>query len=172
MTHRPGCAIHHRLPEVCFGLGVAVYLLGRVGTTVVPPGPQYHFEADVRSAIALASAADVREDGVFIGRVSGIKRVGTLTGLQLSIAKKYGPIYRNATVLIRAKSVAGENYVQLDPGTQVPEGLRVDDHAHVDGLAALDPRHHPDQRVLEDVGSRHGRITSSTMGARCSRCST
>jgi hypothetical protein len=62
--------------------------------------------------------------------------------------------------------------VELDPGAQVAEGVRVDDHAHVDGFAPLDPRHHPDQRVLEDVGSRHGRITSGTTGARCRRCST
>lgn len=111
---------------VALGLGVAVYLLGRVGTTLLPQGKQIRFEADVESAIALADAADVREAGVFIGRVSGIKRAGTITALELSIDAKYGPVYRNATVLIRAKSVAGENYVQLDPGTpnagRLPQG--------------------------------------------------
>jgi phospholipid/cholesterol/gamma-HCH transport system substrate-binding protein len=102
---------------VAFGLGVAVYLLGRVGTTLLPQSKQFRFEADVQSAIALASAADIREAGVFIGRVTGIKRAGTITALELSIDAKYGPVYRDATVQIRAKSVAGENYVQLDPGT-------------------------------------------------------
>ena len=101
---------------VCFGIGVAVYLLARVDTHIFPSGAQYTFEADVHSSIALANAADVREAGVRIGRVSGIRQAGTITALELSIAKKYGPIYHDATVLIRAKSVAGENYVQLDPG--------------------------------------------------------
>ncbi len=101
---------------VGFGLGVAVYLLGNVGTTVLPSGAKYNFEADVVSSDQLANAADVREAGVEIGRVTAIKRAGTITALELSIDKKYGPVYHDATVLIRAKSVAGENYVQLDPG--------------------------------------------------------
>ena len=54
------------------------------------------------------------------------------------------------------RGVDGEQtrLVQLDPASRVAEGLRVDDHAHVDGLAPLDPRHYPDQRVLKDVGER------------------
>ena len=101
---------------VCFGIGVAVYLLARVDTHIFSTGSYYTFEADVHSSIALANAADVREAGVRIGRVSGIKQAGTITALELSIARNYGPIYHDATILIRAKSVAGENYVQLDPG--------------------------------------------------------
>ncbi len=111
---------------VCFGIGVAVFLLGRVGTTLTPQGKKYHLEADVQSAIALANAADVREAGVEIGRVTAIKQAGTITALELSIDARYGPVYRNGTVLIRAKSVAGENYVQLEPGTAsagtIPDG--------------------------------------------------
>jgi phospholipid/cholesterol/gamma-HCH transport system substrate-binding protein len=102
---------------VGFGIGVAVYLLARVGTSILPTAKQYTFEADVKSAVALANAADVREAGVEIGRVSGIKQAGAITALELSINAKYGPVYRNGTVLIRAKSIAGENYVQLDPGS-------------------------------------------------------
>jgi phospholipid/cholesterol/gamma-HCH transport system substrate-binding protein len=101
---------------VAFGIGVAIYLLARVGTTILPGASQYSFEADVHSAIALANAADVREAGVEIGRVTGIKQAGTITALDLSIDSKYGPVYHNATVLIRSKSVAGENYVELNPG--------------------------------------------------------
>lgn len=101
---------------VAFGVGVAIYLLGRVGTTLLPGASQYTFEADVKSSIALASAADVREAGVKIGRVTAIKQAGTLTALDMTIDSKYGPVYKNATVLIRSKSVAGENYVELTPG--------------------------------------------------------
>src|ERR1700736_1936388 len=86
---------------VCFGIGVAIFLLGRVGPTILPSGAKYNFEADVHSSIALANAADVREAGVRIGRVTGIKQAGTITALQLSIDKKYGPIYHDATILIR-----------------------------------------------------------------------
>ncbi len=104
------------LAFVAFGIGVAIYLLARVGTTLLPGAKQYRFEADVKSSIALANAADVREAGVAIGRVTGIKQAGSITALDLSIDHKYGPVYKNSTVLIRSKSVAGENYVELNPG--------------------------------------------------------
>jgi phospholipid/cholesterol/gamma-HCH transport system substrate-binding protein len=99
-----------------FGAGVSLYLLGRVGTTVLPTASKYNFEADVHSSLALAKAADVREAGVLVGRVTGIKQAGSVTALKLSIDKQYAPVYENATVQIRAKSIAGENYVQLVPG--------------------------------------------------------
>jgi phospholipid/cholesterol/gamma-HCH transport system substrate-binding protein len=99
-----------------FGAGVALYLLGRVGSDLLPQGAKYSFEADVESSYALANAADVREAGVLVGRVTGIRRAGSVTALKLSIDQRYAPVYRDATVQIRAKSIAGENYVQLEPG--------------------------------------------------------
>ncbi len=105
-------------------LGAAVFLLSRVGTDVVPQGERYVVEADVRDAIALATAADVRQAGVKIGRVTDVREKGRVTALKLEIDPKYGPVYRNATVLVRAKSVAEENYVDLEPGD--PKSGKVD----------------------------------------------
>jgi phospholipid/cholesterol/gamma-HCH transport system substrate-binding protein len=112
------------LAFVAFGIGVAIYLLARVGTTLLPGAKQYRFEADVKSSIALANAADVREAGVRIGRVTGIKQAGSITALDLSVDNKYGPVYKNSTVLIRSKSVAGENYVELNQGDPSSGTLR------------------------------------------------
>ncbi|HET9073643.1 MAG TPA: MlaD family protein, partial [Solirubrobacteraceae bacterium] len=109
-----------------FAVGVVVYLLGRVGTSVIPSsGSTYHVEADVPSSFEMAQAADVREAGVLVGRVAAVRRAGTVTALELAIDPQYAPIYRNATVLIRAKSIADEKYVQLDPGT--PQAGRLAD---------------------------------------------
>jgi phospholipid/cholesterol/gamma-HCH transport system substrate-binding protein len=108
---------------IVFGIGVSVYLLGRVGTHILPQGSQYSFEADVHDSIALTPGADVREAGVLIGQVNSIKRAGSVTALQMQIKSKYGPVYKNATVLIRAKSVVGENYVSLNPGNPTSGAL-------------------------------------------------
>ncbi|MBA2349325.1 MAG: MCE family protein [Solirubrobacterales bacterium] len=97
-------------------LGAAVFLLSRVGTDVIPQGERYVVEADVRDAIALAVAADVRQAGVKIGRVTEVREKGRVTALKLQLDPEYGPVYRNATVQVRAKSVAEENYVDLEPG--------------------------------------------------------
>ncbi|HEX6391698.1 MAG TPA: MlaD family protein [Solirubrobacteraceae bacterium] len=111
-----------------FAIGAAGVLLSRVGTHVLPQD-QYTIQADVPNAIALAGDADIRQAGVRIGRVSEIRQHGQLSQLRLDIDEKYGPVYRNATTLVRAKSIAEENYVELDPGTpnagRIPEGGRL-----------------------------------------------
>jgi phospholipid/cholesterol/gamma-HCH transport system substrate-binding protein len=106
-----------------FAIGAAVVLLARVGTHLLPEST-YRIEADVPDAVALATAADVRQSGVRIGRVGEIRQVGQMIQLRLDIDSKYAPVYRNATTLVRAKSIAEENYVQLDPGTPAAGRLR------------------------------------------------
>ena len=111
-----------------FGVGAVIILLSRVGTNVIPQD-RYTIQADVTDAVALAAAADVRQAGVKIGRVKEIREHGQLIQLRLEIEPKHAPVYRNATTLVRAKSIAEENYVELDPGTpdagRIPEGGRL-----------------------------------------------
>src|ERR1035441_3122340 len=63
-------------------------------------------------------------------------------------------------------------HVQLDLDGQVAVTVRVHHDADVDGLAPLYPGDHTNQRMLEDLGPPHRWITSGTIGARRSRCST
>ncbi len=145
-------------------LGAAGYLLARVGTNLLPTdGERYHVEADVRDAIALANAADVRQAGVKIGQVSALKEKGRITALKLDLERDKGPIYRDATVLVRAKSIAEENYVDLDPGTPgagaIPEGgvLPVSREQEAtqndDVFSILDaPRRRNLQRAVKGIG--------------------
>jgi phospholipid/cholesterol/gamma-HCH transport system substrate-binding protein len=102
---------------VCFAL--AVHYFSLAGTNILPSGSKYTFQAAIPSAVSLAPKADVRVDGVNVGKVTKIAGTGpqsgdTLLGVALD---SHSPIYRDAKVFIRAKSVAGENYVEIDPGT-------------------------------------------------------
>jgi phospholipid/cholesterol/gamma-HCH transport system substrate-binding protein len=97
--------------------GVALALVQLGGQNVIPWKHYYSVRAAVPTADNLDPYADVTEAGVDIGMVTGITRgPGPFSTLHLRLAQQYGPIYRDATLLIRSKSVAEEKYVQLDPG--------------------------------------------------------
>jgi phospholipid/cholesterol/gamma-HCH transport system substrate-binding protein len=96
---------------------ISSYFFGLAGTHILPSEKPYSVQAVVPTAVSLAKAGDVREAGVNVGRVKKIADRGNATIMQLDLEKKYAPVYNDATVLLRAKSVAGENYVEIDPGT-------------------------------------------------------
>lgn len=98
----------------CFA--IALYLFNLAGTRIIPGARPYRVQAVVPNAIQLATSADVREAGVKVGRVAELGARGNTTVLKLELEGKYAPVYRDAHVLIRAKSIAGENYVELQPG--------------------------------------------------------
>jgi phospholipid/cholesterol/gamma-HCH transport system substrate-binding protein len=106
---------------VCFA--IASYFFKLAGTNIIPAGEKYKVQAVVPTAVSLAKAADVREAGVNVGRVTKLGDRGDTTVLELSIDKKYAPVYRDARVYVRAKSVAGENFVELDPGDKAAGSL-------------------------------------------------
>jgi phospholipid/cholesterol/gamma-HCH transport system substrate-binding protein len=145
----------------CFG--IAVYLFSVAGTSLIPGSEPYRVQVVVPNAVSLAPAADVSEAGVDIGRVKKIRDLGDRTVLQLEIHGSDAPVYRDARVLIRAKSIAGENYVELDRGRpaagSVPSGgLLSVDHAgeatQIDQIFSIfdDTRRRDLQRIIAGLG--------------------
>ncbi|EHN10671.1 Long-chain-fatty-acid--CoA ligase [Patulibacter medicamentivorans] len=96
------------------------------GGDVDPFDEPYRVQAVVPTAVALAVHADVRQAGVKIGEVTKIAERGDNAVLLLQLDRDHAPAYRDARVLVRAKTLSGENYVALDPGTpaagRVPSG--------------------------------------------------
>jgi phospholipid/cholesterol/gamma-HCH transport system substrate-binding protein len=157
---------NRRFTVVEGGVGLFLYWLSLSGTSVVPHSA-YHVRAVVPSAIALAPNADVREAGVKIGTVNGSTALRNATVLDLAIDPKYGPAYRDARVLIRGKSMLGEDYVDLDPGSPraqpLPDGgtlpiSRAPESTQLDQiLSTLDAKHRRDlQRILDVLGEGLG----------------
>jgi phospholipid/cholesterol/gamma-HCH transport system substrate-binding protein len=64
--------------------------------------------------------------GVQVGLVGGVQLENGRAVVTMNIFKKYGPIYRNATVLLRPRTPLKDMYLELDPGTRqtgaVPNG--------------------------------------------------
>jgi phospholipid/cholesterol/gamma-HCH transport system substrate-binding protein len=148
------------------GVAVFLYFLTLSGVTLIGQ-PSFTFRALVPSAVSLSTNADVREAGVHIGSLRAAAIAGENTLLTLSIDRRYGPVYRDAQVLVRAKSLGGENYLNLDPGSptsgKLPAGavlpLRNDPEAtQLDQILSTfnAPRRRDVQRILDALGSGLG----------------
>jgi phospholipid/cholesterol/gamma-HCH transport system substrate-binding protein len=104
-------------------VAVFIVLLGHAGFTV-KPAATYRVNAIVPSAIRLVDFADVRQAGVKIGKVTSIAAHGRYVKLTMTLQRRYAPVYDNAKLLIGSKSLAGENFVDLDPGAPPGQPLR------------------------------------------------
>ncbi len=119
----------------------------------IPLNPQgYRFRAAFPAATQLAVQADVRIAGVTVGKVVG-KTVDPRTNRTIAtieLQTRYAPVHRDARALLRAKTILGEAYVALSPGSPaaapLPDGGqlalgRVDDTVQLSQVFdALDPR--------------------------------
>lgn len=101
----------------CFG--ILFYLWTTFGGSI-PFKPQgYRFNAAFPDATNLVSQADIRIAGVNVGKVQNkwLAPGGRTTMVQLQLDDKYAPIPTDTHAILRQKTLLGETYVQLTPGT-------------------------------------------------------
>jgi phospholipid/cholesterol/gamma-HCH transport system substrate-binding protein len=110
----------------CFGLLLFLWLAFGGPIPLKPKG--YRVSASFQEASQLASEADVRISGVPVGKVKTIEndpRTGRST-VTMELEAKYSPLPSDAKAMLRQKTLLGETYVELTPGTEqakkVPEG--------------------------------------------------
>ena len=110
----------------CFGLLLFLWLAFGGPVPLKPKG--YQFSVDVPEATTLAKEADVRISGVPVGKVKDIqpdKRTG-LSTVTVELLSRYAPLKSDARAVLRQKTLLGETYVEITPGTKsaksVPEG--------------------------------------------------
>jgi phospholipid/cholesterol/gamma-HCH transport system substrate-binding protein len=102
----------------CFGILVFLWLNFGGSVPLQPEG--YRVSVGFPSATQLAKEADVRISGVRVGRVKTLEpneQTG-LTDAVLEIDSRYAPIARDSRAILRQKSLLGETYVELSPGTR------------------------------------------------------
>ena len=113
----------------CFALLLFLWLAFGGPIPLKPKG--YRVAASFAEASQLATEADVRISGVPVGKVKTIepdaKTGRTLVTMELQA--KYSPLPSDAKALLRQKTLLGETYVELTPGSEqakkVPEGGRL-----------------------------------------------
>jgi virulence factor Mce-like protein len=102
----------------CFGLLLFLWLSFGGAIPLKPEG--YRFKVDVPEATQLGIEADVREAGVTVGHVVGKDLAGgpgNATTATIEVDGKYAPIRSDAKVILRQKTLLGETYLELTPGT-------------------------------------------------------
>ena len=101
----------------CFGLLLFLWLAFGGPIPLKPKG--YRFQVSFAEATQLAAEADVRISGVPVGKVKTIepdKKTGrSIAGSRSSRATRRCPRTRKA--ILRQKTLLGETYVELTPGT-------------------------------------------------------
>jgi phospholipid/cholesterol/gamma-HCH transport system substrate-binding protein len=148
---------------VILSLAVFLLLLKMAGVQL-PLERHYTLTARLPDGLQLVSNADVRSSGVKIGRVVGIENRGSQAQVEMQLDDKVLPIYRDARVQIRTKTLVGENYIAVTPGTpragEMPSGTtlpvsRAGESVQLDDiLSALDPATRGSiQRTVRSLGA-------------------
>lgn len=109
-------------------IGLLLFLWISFGGSI-PLAPQgYRLNAEFNDAVQLAAQSDVRISGVSVGKVVSVS-LDRKTGLSravIELQSQYAPRPADTRAILRAKSLLGETYVELTPGTEsgpkLPDG--------------------------------------------------
>ena len=104
----------------CFGL--LLFLWNSFGGPVPFKPKRYQFHLHFLAETTLAQQADVSISGVSVGKVIKIKLIPhtNLSDATIELEPRYAPIPRNVRAMVRQKTLLGETYVDLTPGTKKP----------------------------------------------------
>ena len=125
----------------CFG--VLLFLWVAFGGATPGKAKVYEIRVDFRDAATLAVQGDVRIAGVNIGKVrkKELNKGAGATRVWLSIDKEYAPLPSDTKAILRQKSLIGETYVELTPGSpsaaKLKEGATLS-HSQVEPTVELD----------------------------------
>ncbi len=100
----------------CFGILLFLWL--SFGGSVPLKPKQYQVHIQFPEATTLAEQADVRISGVPVGKVASKTLKGERTDAVLNIEKRYAPLPEDTQAVLRAKTLLGETFVELTPGTK------------------------------------------------------
>ena len=110
-------------------LGLLLYLWVSFGGTTSLSPKGYEISAEFNQAENLGSQADVRISGVNVGKVIsvGLDRRTGLTRAVMEIDPQFAPRPADTRAILRQKTLLGETYVELSPGS--PTGPKLADGA-------------------------------------------
>ena len=110
----------------CVGLLLFLWLEFGGAMPFNPKG--YELRISFPNAEQLATQADVRIAGVTVGKVldKSLDPQGNRTVATIAMNTKFAPVHEDAKAILRQKTILGETYIELTPGTPgskiVPDG--------------------------------------------------
>jgi phospholipid/cholesterol/gamma-HCH transport system substrate-binding protein len=133
-------------------IGLLLFLWLSFGGTIPFAAQGYRFQVAFPNAAQLADEADVRISGVSVGKViaKSLDPQGNRTIATIQMDNQFAPVHTDARAILRTKTILGETYVELSPGTPrsptIPDGgmlarSNVQSAVQLDQIFdALDPR--------------------------------
>jgi phospholipid/cholesterol/gamma-HCH transport system substrate-binding protein len=109
----------------CFAL--ALFLWIAFGGSIPLKPESYRITVPFDEATTLAEESDVRISGISVGKVKSIELgENGLAEAELELQESYAPIPMDTQATLRQKTLLGETYVELTPGSEddetIPEG--------------------------------------------------
>ncbi len=105
----------------CFGLLLFLWLSFGGPVPLQPKG--YRVKVSVGEATQLAVQADVRISGVPVGKVVKLERDGSRTLATVELQPRFAPLPSDVRVILRQKTLLGETFVELTPGSRTAPKL-------------------------------------------------
>ena len=100
----------------CFGLALFLWIAFGGPSPLKPEG--YRITVPFNEATTLAQESDVRISGVSVGKVKSIElNDDGMADAELEIQAEYAPLPTDTRAILRQKTLLGETYVELTPGT-------------------------------------------------------
>lgn len=124
-------------------IGLLLFLWISFGGAVPLAAQGYRMNVEFTDAVQLGVQSDVRISGVSVGKVVGVSldRHTGLTKAVIQLDPKYAPRPADTRAILRAKSLLGETYVELTPGSntapKLPDGGTLP-HGQVSDAVNLD----------------------------------
>src|SRR6266576_3420707 len=106
-------------------IGLLIYLWSSFGGPIPLAPTGYRFVAYYRNATQLIAQTDVRMAGVDVGHVVDVQQDGELTKAEIEIDPADAPIPADTQTVLRRKTLLGEPFIQLIPGTPADRGGRL-----------------------------------------------
>jgi virulence factor Mce-like protein len=109
-------------------VGLLLFLWLSFGGSIPFKAQGYRFNVAFPNAFNVADQADVRIAGVSVGKViaKSLDPKANRTLVTIEMDNQYAPIHRDARAILRTKTLLGETYVQLTPGSPnappIPDG--------------------------------------------------
>src|SRR3954462_8908062 len=100
----------------CFG--ILTYLWVSFGGGIPLAAQRYQVKINFPEATTLAEQADVRISGVPVGKVQKKQLNGKLPEAVLNIDSRNAPLPADTRSILRQKTLMGETYVELTPGSR------------------------------------------------------
>src|SRR4051794_2975214 len=105
----------------CFGL--LLFLWVSFSGSIPLQAKGYRVNLLLPSASGLPAQADVRISGVPVGKVASVGPDGNNTKAVLQIRSRYAPLRSDVQATVRRKTLLGEAYVELSPGSRTARSL-------------------------------------------------